>query len=85
MQTLFLLANFKLFTKVLQANQDDNQPEAPPPISESFTRLDYAGDVFKTFVQDVDGVFERAVVKCYGTFVSLTEPIVLQIEIISVW
>jgi hypothetical protein len=43
--------------------------------------LAFGGATYREFVRHVDGVFENAVVNCYGRFVTLTEPIISQTSI----
>jgi hypothetical protein len=78
-QTLFLSSNYKLFSKMAEANENE---DLPVRTSDSYSQLDFGGDVYKTFVQHIDGVVEKAVIGCYGTFVSLTEPIISHQEIV---
>jgi hypothetical protein len=80
-QTMYLSANYKVFegdtlaaTKLLATTVGPTTED----YSEVYGSLTADGDVFKYFVQHVEGVFEKAVVDCYGRFVSLTEPIVSQ-------
>ena len=84
-QTMYLLANYKVFegetlaaTKRLAATVSPTHEDLSP----LYCSLTPDGDVFKFFIQHVDGVFENAVVDCYGRFVSLTEPIIDQLSIV---
>jgi hypothetical protein len=48
---------------------------------DSFPTLVLGGNVCKSFVQHMDGVFRQSVIDCFGCFVSLSKPIVTGAEI----
>jgi hypothetical protein len=77
-QTLFLSSNYKLFS-VESDDLDEEQVVIDSNTTfDAFAQLNFGGDIYKTFIQHADGVFEQAVVHCYGCFISLTEPIISQ-------
>ncbi len=53
-------------------------PSTKDEVEACYPSLTANGDVYKTFVEHVKGVFSTAVADCYGRFVLLTEPIVSQ-------
>jgi hypothetical protein len=68
-------------TAALNAKPDEPTTAEFEDSVDLFPSLVVGGDIYKSFVQHVDGVFRQSVVDCYGCFVSLTEPTVTGVEI----
>jgi hypothetical protein len=79
-QTMYLSANYKLF-EMENWKREATLAASLPLLEDVYASLTVGGNVYKAFVQHVDGVFANAVFDCYGRFVSLTEPIVSQTTI----
>ncbi len=75
-QTMYLAANYKNHEKdatvALNAKPDEPITAEFEDSVDLFPSLVVGGDIYKSFVQHVDGVFRQSVVDCYGCFVSMT-------------
>jgi hypothetical protein len=84
---MYLLAkNFKAFEMRTELGTKAVPAVSPMNLdfSDVYCSLIVEGDEYNAFVQHVDGIFCQAVVDCYGHFVSLTEPIVSQTQVVHI-